>query len=212
MNVKNRLLAYIVIMSLFVMTSSCATTTLNNVWRDGSYGEKLNKVFVIGVIKNPGVKRFFEDEFAAQLKARGTDAVAGYTVLQSDAEIDKENLAAALKETGADSVLITRLVDKKTVETYVPPTTYASAPRYVPPTHYYGCWHHYYARSYDAMYTPGYTVKDEVLVVETNLYEASSEKLVWSAISETFREGSSNTLIKSFIKVMIENLSKENLL
>jgi len=212
MNVKNRLLASIVIMSFIVMISSCATTTLKNVWRDGSYGGKLNKVFVIGVIKNPGIKRFFEDEFAAQLKARGTDAVAGYTVLTSDAVIDKENIAAALKAAGADGVLISRLVDKKTVETYVPPTTHAMSPRYVPPSHYYGGWHHYYARSYDAIYQPGYTVKDEVLVVETNLYEASSEKLVWSAISETFQEGSSNTLIRSFIKVMIENLSKENLL
>ncbi len=207
MNVKSRLFSFILVISCLLMISSCATTTLKNVWVDRTYQGKLNKVFVIGVIKKPGIKRFFEDEFAAQLKAGGTDSIASYTVLPSDTEIDKKDLAATLKEVGADGVLISRMVDRKTVETYVPAATH-----YAPPSHYYGGWHNYYARSYHTIYEPGYMVTGEVLVVETNLYEASSEKLVWSAISETFKEGSSNTLIRSFIKVMIKNLSKENLL
>ena len=207
MKSKNRVFSFILIISFFGMISSCASTTVKNVWRDASYQGKLNNVFVIGVIKTPGVKRFFEDEFVAQLKARGTDAIASYTVLPSDTDIDQEELSAKIKELGADGVLITRLVDRKTVETYVPGTA-----QYVPPTSYYGGWHSHYRRSYDVIYERGYTVQDEVLVVETNLYEASTEKLVWSAISETFREGSDNKLIRSFIKIMIEDLSKQHLL
>ena len=207
MKLKNRLFAFILMISFTGIISSCASTTMKNVWRDTSYQGKLNNVFVIGVIKTPGVKRFFEDEFVAQLKARGTDAIASYTVLPSDRDIDQEELSAKIKELGADGVLITRLVDRKTVETYVP-----AASHYAPPSHYYNGWHNYYARSYGGIYERGYTVKDEVIVVETNLYEASAEKLVWSAISETFREGSDDKLISSFIRLMIENLSKQNLL
>jgi hypothetical protein len=209
----NRITAWCaVLVSLFLIISSCATTTLKNVWRDGSYQGKLNTVLVIGVIKKPGVKRFFEDEFAAQLKARGTDAIASYTVLPADTEIDKNDLAAKIKELDADGVLITRLVDRKTVETYVPGSSYSAYSHYAPPAYYNRGWDHYYRRSYDVIYEPGYTVTNEVLVVETNLYEAPTEKLVWSALSETFQEGSSNALIRSFIKTMIENLSKEKLL
>ena len=207
MHLKSRAASGMAIIFLLVTITSCATTTMKNVWRDGSYQGKIRRVFVIGVIKTPGVKRFFEDEFVTQLKARGTDAIAGYTVLPSERESDKEYLAARIKESGADGVLITRLVDRKTVETYVPSAAY-----YAPPTHYHRGWDTYYRRSYDIIYEPGYTVKDEVLVVETNLYEAATENLLWSAISETFREGSDNTLISAFIKTMIDNLSEGNLI
>lgn len=197
----------ILIAAFFVIINSCATTTLDNVWRAESYQGKLNKVFVIGVIKSQGVKRFFEDEFVLQLKARGTEAIASYTVLPADTEIDREHLVAKVKELGADGVLISRLVDIKTVETYVP-----SAGHYAPPPEYRGGWENYYTRSYGEVYQSGYIIKDEVIVVETNLFEVPTQKLVWSAISETFRDGSSNDLIKSFIEVMIKNLSRENLL
>jgi hypothetical protein len=193
------------------MISSCATTELKTVWKDDNYSGKIKKVLVIGVIKRPALRRFFEQEFVQQLKARGTDAVAGFTVLPPDEEVDKNIIASKLKELGADGVLITRLVDKKTVETYIPGKVDYGHVYYAPPIHYRE-WDSYYSRSYTAVYDPGYTVKNEVMIVETNLYEAASEKLVWSAISETLGEGNSNTVIRSFIKVMIENLSKENLL
>jgi len=200
-------LTCILIAALSVIITSCATTTMQNVWRAENYRGKLNKVFVIGIIKTPGVKRFFEDEFVSQLKTQGTAAIASYTVLPADTDIDREALVVKVKELGADGVLITRLVDIKTVETYVP-----SNARYAPPAQYQGGWQNYYTRSYGEIYQGGYTVKDEVLVVETNLYDVPTEKLVWSAISETFRDGSSNELIRSFIEVMIKSLSEEKLL
>jgi hypothetical protein len=51
-----------------------------------------------------------------------------------------------------------------------------------------------------------------VLVLDTNLYDVSTEKLIWSAISETFVEGSDEKLIKELIKLITDNLSKQNVL
>jgi len=195
---------------LFIMTS-CATTELKNVWRDDNYSGKIKRVLVIGVIKRPALRRFFEQEFVQQLKARGTDAVAGFTVLPPNEEVDKNIIASKLKELNADGVLITSLVDKKTVETYIPGDVYYGHAYYAPPVHYRE-WDSYYSRSYTAVYQPGYTVKHKVVIVETNLYEAGSEKLVWSALSKTFVEGDSNKLIRSFVQVMIKDLSEKNLL
>ena len=120
MNVKNRLFSSIMVISCFIMISSCATTELNTVWRDDNYSGKIKKVLVIGVIKRPALRRSFEQEFVQQLKTRGTDAVASFTVLAADEEVDKNIIASKLKELNADGVLITRLIDKKTVETYIP--------------------------------------------------------------------------------------------
>ena len=195
---------------LFLLTS-CATTKLNSVWRDDNYSGKFNKVLVIGVIKRPALKRFFEGEFVQQLKARGTNAVEGFTVLPSDKEVGKDVIASKLKGLDADGVLITRLVGKKTLETYIPGEVYYEHAPYAPPLHFRQ-WDSYYSRSHRAVYRPRYTVKNKVLIVETNLYDAVSEKLVWSALSETFVEGSSDDLIRSFVQVIIKDLYKKDLL
>jgi hypothetical protein len=120
--------------------------------------------------------------------------------------VEINSISSKMKDLGIDAVLITRLVDKKTVDTYVPGRTH-----YAPPA-YYGNWSGYYRASYGAAYEPGYTVRDEVVVLETNVYDVSTEKLIWSAISETFVEGSDEKLIKELIKLITDNLSKQNVL
>jgi len=35
----------------------------------------------MGISSKPDVRRFFEDEFVRELKARGTSAIASYTVI-----------------------------------------------------------------------------------------------------------------------------------
>jgi hypothetical protein len=160
---------------------------------------------VIGVAKKPVNKRIFEDEFVRQLKARGTDAVAGYTVMPDEKQVDHAVIAAKVKEQGADAVLISRLVSKKTVRTYVPGSvTY--------PPSYYGNWRDYYGYGSQAMYTPGYTAEDEYALMETNLYNAGNDKLIWSAASETEIRGSDQNQIKSYIGVMVNAMAGQKLL
>lgn len=193
---RNRLVYLIHIVLLF---TACATTELNSVWKDPSYQARPAKIMVIGVAKNPLNRRIFEDEFVSQLKARGTDAIASYTVLPDKQQDDREAIAAKVKELGADTILITRLVSKKIVQTYVPGTAY------YPPS-YYGYWPDYYWSGYQYMYTPGYIAQDEYAVIETNLYEAKSDKLIWAASSETGISNSNQGIIQSYIGVMVKNM------
>ena len=82
---------------------------------------------------------------------------------------------------------------------------------YAPPVHHRR-WHGYYAASYRTIYEPGYTVKNEIVVLETNLYDAKNAELIWSALSETIKEGNEERVIKNFIKLIIKNLSATNLI
>jgi hypothetical protein len=160
---------------------------------------------VIGVAKKPLNKRIFEDEFVRQLKARGANAVASYTVMPDEKQGDHAAIAAKMKEQGADAVLISRLASKKTVHTYVPGSvTY--------PPSYYGTWRDYYGYGYQAMYTPGYTAEDEYALMETNLYDAGNDKLIWSASSETELRGSDQSQIISYIGVMVNAMADRKLL
>ena len=182
-----------------MLVTACATTQLTSVWKDPSYQARPAMIMVVGVAKNPLNRRLFEDEFVQQLKSRGTDAIASYTVLPDEKQGDQAAIAKKVAELGADTVLITRLVSKKIVQVYVPGTPYFPPP-------FYGTWPDYYGYGYRYMYTPGYIADDEYAVIETNLYEAKSNKLIWAASSETGISDTGQNLIQGYIGVMVKNM------
>ena len=200
-----KLLSLFVIAFLLLFTS-CASTKLTGSWKDDQYSGTIKKVLVIGMSKKSTVKRLFEMEFARQFKALGIDAVSGFRVLPSEFKLDKAVLVAKVKELNIDAVLITRLIDKKTIETYYPGGVYAS-------THgYYNDMHDFYGRSYDYIFVPGRRYEQEILHLETNLYDTGTEKLIWSALSKTFPQGAVKKEINTFIAVMMKKLAADNML
>ncbi len=191
-------------MLIAMLITACATTNLTSAWRDPSYQLQPRKIMVIGIAKKPINRRIFEDEFVRQLKARGTDAVASYTVVPDEKQGDHEVIAEKMKEQDADAVLVTRLASKKTVYTYVPGSiTY--------PPSYYGNWRDYYGYGSQVVSTPGYTAEDDYALMETNLYDAGNDKLIWSASSETELRGSDQTMITSFVGVMVNAMKDQKL-
>lgn len=194
-----------ILLLVAALVTSCATTQINAIWKDPSYQSRPAKIMVIGVAKNPLNRRLFEDEFVMQLKARGTEAIASYTVIPDSQQDDHVAIAAKVKELEADTVLVTRLVSKKTEHVYVPGTVY-----YPPP--YYGTWPDYYGYGYRYIYSPGYIAENEYAVIETNLYETRNDKLVWAASSETLISDSDKNLIKSYIGIMVNTMLEQGLL
>jgi len=190
-------LGYLIVVAMLL--TSCVTTQINTVWKEPSYQSRPAKIMVIGVAKNPLNRRIFEDEFVTQLKIHGTEAIASYAVLPDRQQEDHVVIAAKVKDLGADAILITRLVSKKIVKTYVPPSPYFPPP-------YYGTWPDYYGYGYRYMYMPGYIAEDEYAVIETNLYEANSDKLIWAASSETGIRDSKQAQIREYIGVMVKNM------
>ena len=200
---KAKMTAYVslVILTLFVFIS-CATTTLTAVWRGEGYKGPVKKIAVIGVAKKPVIRNLFEDECVRELRARGTDAVASYTVLSIDQLADKETVQSKIRGLGADAVIMTRLVDTKSVQTYIPGQVY------VMPNHYYG-WSGYYGNVFA---TPGHTVQDEYAYLETNVYDVKTEQLIWSARSETWMSDKDQETIKSFIGIIIARLAADKII
>jgi hypothetical protein len=119
---------------------------------------------------------------------------------------DENYISEKIKELGVDATLVTRLVDKKTIQTYYPPQMYYT------PAPYYRGWHGYYRNSYQYMVGPGYTATDEAVVLETNIYSTQNNQLIWSALSETFIEGSSESLIQSLVQKLIKDMAAKDLL
>jgi len=189
------------------LATGCSSTTLKTVWYDQKYDGGLSKVLVIGVAEEPATRRFFEDDFARQLQARGANAIPSYTILDSPESIlDEDAVKERIRKMGVDTVLITRVLDTKTVEHYYPPER-----EYRVPGSYHRGWHSYYADGYERVTRPGYTVKQQVFTLETNVYETQKEELIYSAITDTVIESSSDDALRSFIGVIVQDLATKGL-
>ncbi len=188
-------------MACVFLLTSCATTELTLVWKDQNFHGKVHKIVVVGAFRKPAIRNFFEDAFVKQLKAHGVEAVASYTFVPIADLKNQKEVMAKIRETGADAALVTRLVDKKTVERYVPGEVYTF------PSYYY-----YWDPYFNYIYTPGYTVEEEYAYAETNIYETSDGKLIWSARSRTLLSGKDQDLIRSFVGIMVKKLSADGVI
>ena len=193
------------VITLASLLTSCAATTITASWRDEAYQKQPRKALVMLVTERDTVKRFFENDFVAQLRSRGVDAVPGYTVLPPTKKLERQEIVSRLNEVNADSLFMTRIVDKKTYQAYYPGSVYATAPGY-----YRHNWHDQYSRSV-AYHGQGYAYQQEVVYTETQMYDVETERLVWSVMTETYIESTVEKEIKSFVKVIMKSLSKKGL-
>ncbi len=186
--------------------ASCSTVTRPSAtWMDPAYQSHPARIMVIGVAKSALNRRLFEDEFASRLRAHGVEAIASHTVLSDELQEDRKAIADKVAELGADTVLITRLASRKTVQNYVPGMVY------YPPARY-GTWPDYYGYGYAAIYLPGYVAEQELAVIETNLYDASSDKLIWASTTELGTRGSIPGRIREYIGIVIKAMVAQGLL
>jgi hypothetical protein len=173
------------------MLAACATTEVTAVWTDESYQGRPRKVLAYAVLKRPINRRIVEDEFVSHFRSRGIDAVPGYAVFPGNDLVKEEVLEEKLKAQGFDSLLLMQPTGRRKEQVQVPGiVTYQPMYpiRYQPPP-YYRTWPGYYSKGYTVVYTPSYTVENRYVMAETNLYDVATEKLIWTAASETKIEG-----------------------
>ncbi len=188
------------------LISGCSQTKVTSVWVDPEYqGDGIDNVFVVGVSKDGGLRRIFEDEFVTLFKQRDVLATSSYRVITEEELRDEKILDDKVNASGSDTILMTRLIDIRKDTQYIPPDYV-----YAPPSYYYGGWHGYYNRAY--MVSPGYTVEYETAVLETNLYDLKNDRLIWSARSDAPTDGNMGKHIKDFAKSIISQLAEAKLI
>ena len=189
------------ILSLVCLLASCATTKVTEAWKDEQFRGTIRKVAVLGVFQEPDTRKIFEDEFADRLRARGIEAVPGHKFIP-DAEMpDKDVVMGKIRKLGADTVVLTRVVDMETEQITVPGKAYL-VPRY----------YDNYGTYYSYVYKPGYIDQEGAAYTETNLYRVSDEKLIWSGRSKTEFSATRYELIQAFVKIMIDRFAADGLI
>jgi hypothetical protein len=203
MKLSNRLFRILAPATVLTL-AACASTELVNQWSNPAYtSPSFKKVMVIGVTKQAGIRRTFEDEFTAQLKAAGVNATPSYLYIPQDGPVGEAVLKQALKEAAADAMIITRLVrvQQKT----------EIAPGYYPPDPAMAV-HPLYTTAWNDYYEPPIVYRSEIYTCETSLYDTLKNRVVWSGTAQTTTPGNLNQEIKDYAGVMISALKDKNLI
>lgn len=196
---------------ILVFIAGCSTTSLVNRWSDPKYtGPALEKILVIGIIKDDIQRRSFEEEFSKLISSNGRAGIASYTLMPDLQSADqKEEVLAVVDKVGADGVMIVTLQGVSKEQRDVPPSV-----NYMPSAGFgYGMgMYGYYGMSHNTVYTPGYTVTDTVVRLDTKLFAVSTEKMIWAGKTESFNPSSAQTVISELATVVTSDMKKSGMI
>jgi len=203
---------YLVIFGFLFACS--ASTEITGSWKnDAVRTEKINSIMVTALTSKTSVRQTVENDLTTELQKNGYRAVKSIDVIPptftEDKEPNKEALLDKINGTDVDAILTVALIDRETETRYVPGNySYAPVTRFG----YYGRFWGYYTNWYPTLYSPGYYAEDKVYFLETNLYDADTEELLWSAQSETYNPSGLSDFSKDFSSVVLAKMEKDNVL
>jgi len=193
-----------------LLLGGCAATQIVNQWSNPSYAAvSFKRILVIGVSKQTSIRRNFEDEFVAQLRAAGADAVPSYEFTPENGPVEESRLARAVKQAGADAVITTRLVRVERQAEYIPGTYGPYGPYGPYPGFGYYRW---YSNAWVGFYEPPRLRFYDIYISETSLHDVRNDRLVWSGIAKTTQLGDIRQETKEYVEVVIAALREKNLL
>jgi hypothetical protein len=159
-------------LSALVFFAGCASTPmLVSEWSNPAYQSSFFKRIAVSCLDgHASIRRNCEDEFVAQLRAAGLDALPSYRRLPDDANLDESKVKQVAKDAGADGALIVRSVgvEQKTEVSpnYFPTPGFGIFGRNVSATWYgwYGAPRVYRYQEYTSESTLNDLRKNEVVV------------------------------------------------
>jgi hypothetical protein len=199
--------------ALLLIAVGCATTKITTSWKaKDAVPQKYNKIMVLGLIRTADrtIQEKMENHMVGDLKNLGYNAVSSLQEYGPKAfdKMDEEAALAKLKNSGVDAVITIVLLNKEREKSYVPGHIYY----YSPYGYYYNNFWGYRTALYHRIYEPGYYVVNTRYFWESNLYDMSTQKLIYSVQTQSFDPANSESLAHEYGQMIIKNMVQQNVL
>ena len=165
----------------------------------------------MGVIheKDRALQERMENHLVGDLRALGYNA---YSVLNEYGPKMFDNLSEQeankkLQADSVDAVLTIVLLDKEKERYYVP-----SHVIFTPYYRYHNRFWGYYTTMHNRIITPGYYAVNTKYFWESNLYDLTTNELIYSVQTQSFNPFSTDDLAHQYGKMIVENMQKNNVL
>ena len=198
--------------SLLFIAGGCTSSRITTSWKaENAVPQKYNKIMVLALIRETGrtIQENMENHFVGDLHDLGYNAVSSLKEYGPKAfdNMDENAAIGKLKNSGIDAIMTIVLLDKQKERKYVPGNVY-----YTPYSYYSNRFWGYRTTLYQRVYEPGYYVTDTKYFWESNLYDMSTQKLVYSVQTESFDPASSELLGHEYGQLIVKDMLKNNVL
>ncbi|MES2330676.1 MAG: hypothetical protein V4539_13820 [Bacteroidota bacterium] len=204
---NNKLLAYVFLLFL----TGCTGSKITTVWKAADItSQSYGKILVLGLIpeKDRRIQENMENHVAGDLIDLGYSAVTSLQLFGPKAfdQLDENAALEKLKNSGISAVITIVMLDKKKERKYVQPqVTYSSGG-------YMNNFWEYRLGLYNRILEPGYYITDTKYYWESNFYEMSSRKLIYSVQTQSFDPKNSWSMGHEYGHMIVNNMVREKIL
>jgi hypothetical protein len=198
------------------LVAGCSTkpvTTLEASWVTPQLSQaQFKKLLIITVAGNEFVQIAFQDQMAAQLKARGVNAEASRRYFSRYTEAERARFKKSIDDADPDFVLLARVTTTSdtALENRGSVIGLDGQP-YGDASGIYGAYARYV---YPSSYVAGADASMKTVTAEASIFEVKGEKLIWSARTRTTNALSTTgeDFAPQYIAVILDAMKKDKLL
>jgi hypothetical protein len=211
---KNVIQKSILCMAIATMLGACSTPTMvSSSWRKpNATANGFHNIFIAALTKEVSTKESLENGLQGLLQQKGLTIEKSVDVFPPTFSTQngqqRDLVMSRIQTTNADGILTIALLRKETESHYVPGSGYWNPGlRYG----YYNRFWSYYNNWYPMVYSPGYYDQTKIYYIETNLYNAKTEELIWTAQSRTYDPTNINSFLKGYVDAIYDRMVKDGL-
>ena len=187
-----------------MLMASCASTSMVSSKKNPAYsGPELKRLMVLGASADSRVRRAFEDEFVAKLKAAGVEAQASYPVLPEINPADRAQLRKAVEAAGVNGVLAARLVkverDPNGLQEFAFENRSAG-------------FYEYYGSGSTGSFDPTSGGMSNLITIHFDLYSVAGSQLVWGGDAATYPSTDVKEVTDGLAYAVIRTLKEQKLI
>jgi len=187
--------------ALLPLLAACAQFQIVGTWRNPKVVEHphFSSVVVLATVRETTTRRIFEDSFVGLARARGILATQGYTVVEESQTTTPQEVEEGVRRSGAQATIVATVI-RKSVTSQTGPTYTVNGP----PVWEMG-FGGFYAEGW-LEWSPSSTTTTMMVQLRLNVYDAASQQLAWSAITNAVSEDKLSTEIDTIAKLFFDAL------
>ncbi|PKM21503.1 MAG: hypothetical protein CVV10_09030 [Gammaproteobacteria bacterium HGW-Gammaproteobacteria-14] len=206
-----RLLLPITFLSLL---GACASRTeIQSHWTaNDKVAQGYEHIFVLVMTPEKTISKWIEESIDEHLLALGvttTQARSLLTVNDLASPDARERVTAAVRNSGADAVMVASYLKTESREDYIPPQMTPGPVIVTSPISAYPVLINYH---YESLYTPGYYQTNKEYYVQITVYDVGSTEPVWKAQSVTLNPLSAESGVNDFAKALATRLRRDGVI
>jgi hypothetical protein len=182
------------LLAVSLLMGGCSSIRVVETWNGpGQAGHRYQKLMIVGIGHDDNLRALAENVLVDELRRGGVAAVASNTMIREIDKAVRDDVVAAVRQAGADGVLAIRAVakgDRTVTQDGRSEGIYGTATN-VGGTVLAG------ARDYS------------LATLQTNLYDADTAALVWSATVRTFDAGQVDRVSRDLARFLLEQWRKD---